>query len=113
VAAPTLDPAARVLPLAETEAADRARRTFEIAPEELVIATTPDTPLLVALGPPGSAEARHRQRFLVGLLGAMLAIGSAVALAVMLGGGFGTSAHSERPPSSPRCWRSPSPRFSG
>lgn len=90
VAAPELDPAAHALPLAEPEAAARARRTFEIRPEELVITATPDTPLIVALGPPSYAAARHQRRFLAGLLGAVLAIGSGVALALMLTGGFGT-----------------------
>jgi hypothetical protein len=35
---------------------------------------------------PGAAVERHRDRFIIGLLGPVLAIGSAVALAVMLGG---------------------------
>ena len=90
VATPELDPAANALPLAEPEAAARAKRTFTIPPEELVIAATADTQLVVALGLPSDATARHQVRFLTGLLGAILAIGSAVALAVMLTGGFGT-----------------------
>jgi hypothetical protein len=90
VAAARLDPAALPLPLAGKDMAERARRTFEIDPQELVIAATADTPLLVALGAPSTAAARNQQRFLVGLLGAVLAIGSGVALAVMLSGGFGS-----------------------
>jgi hypothetical protein len=90
VAAPELDPAAHPLPLAEPGQAARARRTFEIGPEELVIAAAADTALLVALGPPSNAAARHQRRFLAGLLGAVLAIGSGIALAVMVTGGFGT-----------------------
>jgi hypothetical protein len=35
------------------------------------------------------AAGRHERQFLVGLLGAVLAIGSAMALALMLGGGLG------------------------
>jgi hypothetical protein len=89
IAAPTIDAAATPLPLAAPEAAERARRTFEIGPRELVIAATPDTSLLVALGAPSSAAGRQQQRFLQGLLGAVLAIGSAVALGVMFSGGFG------------------------
>ena len=90
IATPTLDPAAIPAGVAGPAAAERARRTFEIDPQELVIAATQDTPLLVALGAPSTAAARNQQRFLVGLLGAVLAIGSVVALAVMLSGGFGS-----------------------
>jgi hypothetical protein len=54
-----------------------------------VLAAGPDAPLVIALGPPEQAAARHREGFLVGLLGAVLAIGSAVALALALGGGLG------------------------
>lgn len=90
VMTPELDPAAYPLPLAEREAAARARRTFEIPAGELVIAAMPDTSLLVSLGPPSAATARHQGRFLAGLLGAVLAIGSGVALAIALTGGFAT-----------------------
>jgi hypothetical protein len=40
----------------------------------------------VSLGSPAAAAGRHRQAFIVGLLGAVVAIGSAMALAMMLGG---------------------------
>jgi hypothetical protein len=88
--APELDPAAHRLPLAAAAEAERARRTFEIEPERLVLASTGDTPLLIVHGVPGEAVERHQDRFMLGLLGAMLAIGSAMALAVMIGGGFGS-----------------------
>ena len=87
---PDLDPAARPLPLAGAAAADRARQTFDIAPGDLVIAASPDERLIVALGPPAHAAARHERRFLLGLLGAVVAIVSAMALAIMVGGGFGS-----------------------
>jgi hypothetical protein len=90
VAQPELDPAARPLPLGDAADADRARRTFEIGPHDLVLAASAEVALLVALGPPEHAVARLDRAFLVGLLGAVMAIGSAVALAVMVGGGFGT-----------------------
>ena len=89
VVAPVLDPAAHALPLATTGQADRAKHTFEIEPEELVLAASPGAPLTVALGPPAEAAGRQESRFLVGLLGAVLAIAAAVALALMLTGGFG------------------------
>lgn len=39
---------------------------------------------------PGIAAGRYQDRFVVGLLGAILAIASAMIGAIMLGGGFGT-----------------------
>ncbi|MDQ6794158.1 MAG: hypothetical protein M3067_04950 [Chloroflexota bacterium] len=89
VVAPVLDPAAHALPLATAEQADRAKHTFVIGPEELVLAASAGAPLTVALGPPAEAAGRQESRFLVGLLGAVLAIAAAVALALMLPGGFG------------------------
>ncbi|HEY7590443.1 MAG TPA: hypothetical protein VH723_05580 [Candidatus Limnocylindrales bacterium] len=88
--APRLDPAARPVAVAGAEAAALAKRTFEIAAEELVIAAGPDAPLLIAVGTAAQATARNESRFLGGLLGALLAIGSALALAFMFTGGFGT-----------------------
>jgi hypothetical protein len=87
---PDLDPAARPLPLAPAEDLERATAAFHIAPGDLVLAAAPDAPLLVALGPPAAAVARHEQRFLVGLLGAVVAIGSAIVLALAVGGGLGS-----------------------
>ena len=84
---PELDPAATppvVAPPAETALAER---TFSIAPDALVLAAAPDAPLSISLGAPPAAEWRHRRQFLVGLLGAVLAIVSAMALAIMVGGG--------------------------
>ena len=77
-------------PLAAAAEAELAERTFAIAPDALVLAAAPDAPLVIALGAPAAAESRHRQAFLVGLLGAVLAIASAMALAILVGGsGFG------------------------
>ncbi|HEV8280467.1 MAG TPA: hypothetical protein VGQ02_01300 [Candidatus Limnocylindrales bacterium] len=87
--APELDPAASVLPLADPDDAMRSARRFEIAPEALVLASTPDLGLLIAYGVPQEAVGRGQGRFIVGLLGAVLAIGSAMALALMIAGGFG------------------------
>ena len=41
------------LPIADAAEADRAERTFEIAPETLIVAAAPERGLLVSLGPPG------------------------------------------------------------
>jgi hypothetical protein len=85
---PELDPAARPPALAPAAEAERAARTFDIAPDTLVLASAPDQPLLVAAGAPGAAVARYEERFLVGLLGAVLAIVSAVVLALAVSGGL-------------------------
>ena len=84
VRTPELDPGADPLPLATATQAAAAERTFTIAPETLILASAPGAPLLVAHGSPSAAVDRQQGRFLVGLLGAVLAIGSAVALAAML-----------------------------
>lgn len=84
--APQLDPAARPLPLAEATEAARYEQSFSIAPNELVIAAAPDVPLLITLGAPGAAAARESERFVIGLLGAVVAIASAVTLALVAAG---------------------------
>lgn len=90
VRAPELDLAAHTLPLAPTEDAARYERTFHIAPATLIVASAPDVPLLIVHGMPGNAADRFQDRFIVGLLGAILAIASAMIAAIMLGGGFGS-----------------------
>ncbi len=90
VRAATIDPAAHPLPLGDAADAARIERTFTIAPDTLVVAATSDGPLLITYGSPGAATERHQDQFLVGLLGAALAIGSAMVFAVMLDGGFGS-----------------------
>ncbi len=90
VRSPTLDPAAHALPLAAAQDAARYERTFRIAPETLIIASAPDVRLLIVHGVPGAAADRHRDQFIIGLLGAVLAIASAMTGAIMLGGGFGS-----------------------
>jgi hypothetical protein len=84
--APHLDRGAMPLPLADAATADRVQRTFEIPPEQLVLTATPDVPLLITLGAAGPAAAREQDRFVLGLLGAVLAIASAIALAALLTG---------------------------
>ena len=87
VRAPHLDPAAHPMPLADSATAARTQRTFEIAPEDLVVATTTDVPLLISIGAATEAAAREDRRFYVGVLGAILSIGSAVVLAAAISGG--------------------------
>ena len=88
VAAPKIDPGATQLPLGDATDAARAKQTFEIAPETLVLAASTEVPLLIAHGVPGAVVQRGQTRFAVGLLGAVLAIASAMIFAVNLGGGF-------------------------
>jgi hypothetical protein len=83
---PELDPAARPLPLADAPAAERFEQTFEIDPGSPILAATPGHPLLVSAGAPAVAVARHEDRFLFGLAGAVVAIASAVLLALQLAG---------------------------
>jgi hypothetical protein len=88
VRAPELDDAADAPPLAEPSDAQRFERTFEIAPDALVLAASEQVPLVIAGGPPSAAAGRQERLFLLGLLGAVLAIGSAMAMAIMVGGGI-------------------------
>ena len=59
---------------------------FEIAPETLVLTASDEVPLLIAYGEPAAVAERGGTRLLVGLLGALLAIGSALILAGSLNG---------------------------
>jgi hypothetical protein len=90
VRAPVLDPEAATMPLATPAQASEAERRFEIPAEALVLASAPDAPLLIAHGLPSAAVERREGRFLLGLLGAILAIGSAMALALIVSGGPGS-----------------------
>jgi hypothetical protein len=89
VAEPEIDPAAYRLPLATEEEAARADRIFKIAPEALVLASSDEVPLLIAFGEPGAVVERGQTRLVVGLLGAMVAIASAMVMAISVSGGFG------------------------
>ena len=84
---PEIHEAAHGPALAGTADAERYARTFEIAPDTLVIAAAPDVPLVVAAGPPEAAAERHERAFLAGLVGAVIAIASAMWLAISVGGG--------------------------
>jgi hypothetical protein len=81
---PVLDPAAHHPTLATPAQAAQIAQTFDIAPDLLVLASARDAPLLIVSGTPGEAVARDQGRFLMGLLGALLAIVSAVSGAVLL-----------------------------
>jgi hypothetical protein len=82
--APELDPSAHAPSLAGASEAARIMRAFSIPPETLVLASAHAAPLLIAFGVPQAVVSRQQGRFLVGLLGAVLAIGSAMLLALMI-----------------------------
>jgi hypothetical protein len=84
VRAPVLDPRAKPEPVAPAEAVERNERLFDIGPDTLVIAASPESPLLIATGSPGEVVERDRWQFSLGLLGALLAIGSAVGAALVV-----------------------------
>ena len=81
---PDLHPDATRRPLASAEEAAAIERTWDLRPDDLVLSSGADGRLLIADGTPSQAEARHQGRFVVGLLGAVLAIGSALAAAWLL-----------------------------
>jgi len=86
---PTLDPAAAVPVLATADEAARTARTFDITPGSLILAEDPAQRLLVTAGTPAAAAQRADDRFILGLLGAALSIGCALALAWMISSGAG------------------------
>ncbi len=85
---PELDPAANPPPPADPELAARATAAFAIAPDALILAASEEVPLLISLGAPTQVAARQQWQFVLGLGGGALAIGSAMALALMLQGGL-------------------------
>jgi hypothetical protein len=89
VSVPALDAGVTEPELASPAEAERARRAFAIGPRDLVLAAAPDVAFVIALGPPGEAAARHRTTFVQGILGAGLAIGAALVLALVVAGAMG------------------------
>ncbi|HEX5826148.1 MAG TPA: hypothetical protein VFY23_01390 [Candidatus Limnocylindrales bacterium] len=81
---PELDEGVARPVLATAEEAAAIERTWDLEPDLLVLAAAPDSPLLIAAGAPSEVVAREEGRFLLGLLGALLAIGSAVVGAITL-----------------------------
>ena len=88
VSTPEIDPAASRLPLGTDAQAARAALTFAIDPDTLVLASSAEAPLLIAHGTPGVVMARSESSYAVGLLGAVLAIASAMVLAFMINQGL-------------------------
>ncbi len=88
VRAPELDPAATPPPPPDPSIATRASAAFDIPADALVLSSSAETPMSISLGAPAAVEARDQGRFIAGLLGAALAVGSAMALALLLDGGI-------------------------
>jgi len=86
---PELDARAHAATLAGASEKARIMRMFSIPSETLILASTPDLPLLIAFGMPQVVMGRQQGRFIVGLLGAILAIGSAMLLALMIASRIG------------------------
>lgn len=89
VSSPVIDAGANTLPIASAAERERIERTFEIAPEDLVLASSAEVPLLIAHGSPGAVMERSRTSITLGLLGAVLAIASAMVFAVLIGNELG------------------------
>jgi hypothetical protein len=87
VRAPELDPAANRPPPPDAALAARAAAAFEIAPDALILATSDEVPMLISLGAPTQVATRGQWQFVLGLVGAAIAIGSAMTMALMLQGG--------------------------
>jgi hypothetical protein len=83
---PELDPEADPLSLATEVEAARAEATFAIQPETLILASSPDAPLGIGLGAPQAVAGRAEWQFIVGLLGGVVAIASAMTLALVVNG---------------------------
>lgn len=83
---PALDPEADRPAVAPAGEVAENRDRFHIPLDTLVIAAADGSPLLIAEGAPEAAVAREQDRFMVGLLGAVLAVGSAIIGAIVLGG---------------------------
>jgi hypothetical protein len=83
---PILDPSATPPPAPDPTVAAQAAAAFYIDPQDLVIAASSEVPLVISIGPPAEFAARQRGLFVVGLLGAILSIGSAMVLALVIDG---------------------------
>ena len=84
--APVLDPAPDVPALAEPAFVARARETFEIQTDQLVVAAMDESPLAVYAGTPDIAHAHEQEAYLLGLAGAFVAIVAALVIALVVTG---------------------------
>jgi hypothetical protein len=82
---PELDPDAHRPALGAPERAADIACTFDIAPDQLVVVSGPPFGLLIAAGDPLAVTGRNQMAFVLGLLGAVLAIGSAIVIGLFLG----------------------------
>jgi hypothetical protein len=87
---PELDPEAAPPVLATpAEAAAATPLAFDLPPGALVVGAAEGTPLVVSTGTPAAIEQAHTTGFVVGIGGAILAVVSAVTLALVVDGRLG------------------------
>jgi hypothetical protein len=83
---PELDPGAQPPPAAEPTAHEAAMDRYQIPADELVLARSPDDTLAIYRGAPQVATQQHDLAFLLGLVGAVMAVCCTLALGAVLTG---------------------------
>jgi hypothetical protein len=83
---PELDPDAQPPPVAGPTAHEVAMDRYEIPADELVLARAPDGALAIYRGTPQAATQQHDLAFLLGLVGAVMAVCCTLALGAVLTG---------------------------
>ncbi len=86
---PELDPGVTAPVLAGPGQAATSPLAFDLPPEALVVGAADGIPLVVGLGMPSSIEAAHTASFALGIGGAVLAVASAVVIALVVDGRLG------------------------
>jgi hypothetical protein len=83
---PALDPDARTPELADPAAYDESMAPYEIPDGSLVLAKAPGSSMAVYLGTPAIATRQHDLAFLLGIVGAVMAVASALGMGALLTG---------------------------
>jgi hypothetical protein len=84
--APELDPDARAPQLAEPAAYEDSMESYTIPADSLVLAKAPGGSMAVYLGEPAVATRQHDLAFLLGIVGGVMAIVSALGIGALLAG---------------------------
>jgi hypothetical protein len=83
---PELDPDARAPQLADPATYEESMEPYTIPADSLVLAKAPGGSMAVYLGAPAAATRQHDTTFLLGLVGAVMAVVSALGLGALLAG---------------------------
>jgi hypothetical protein len=83
---PALDPDVRSPRLAHPDAYDASMEPYRIPADSLVLAKAPGGSLAVYLGAPAGATQQHDLAFVLGIVGGVMAIVSALGIGALLGG---------------------------